>query len=315
MKNIMRYLRDPVWQAVGALLAVIAILITLNTKNDQKAEVIVYAYHKIKFENFQLPSDRVKLVIQGTKEEISRAVVDYFIIINKSNKAIVASEIIESFNITATNKTERILLVSSCDFSSVSNSEQSKAPYVNLTWQKKNSAWVAIPALLNSDDRVCVTVISEEALPTTGTDLPAIERLKWGGRVVNTNIKIYKSTEEYNLSIEKNWKQALKTEIYLSGYAAYWFAIFQIILFLLTLGLALRSNWLTNNSKKNTLKLCILVLICTATAEIFTDIFVNLNLFNLHEFVWAFLLVHFLFILYFLMKKKIANKANIVTIE
>lgn len=307
---MLKYLRDPIWQSIGVILALIVTFLTLNIKSDQKSELVIYPYSKIKFEDFRLPSDQVKLVIQGTKEEIKRAVVDYFIIQNTSNKPILAKDFIENITLSPGIKTERIFLVSSCNTSDIKNDNNNEdKTFISLTWQKKGQTWVTFPTLLNPNDKVCVSVISQEINLENNKSSSIDGRLIWNARIINFQIKNYNLYEEYLKNIDRDWKNYFQTNIFLYGFSAYWFVLFQISLLLITLNFSYKANWL--NSENNKFKLIFITLMSTALAEVFTDIFVNLNISNLHDVSYFLIIFYVLFLIYLKIKYK-KNKTLLI---
>ena len=73
-------------------IGIIAIFVSVSGSPPSGGELAVVHFQKVKFGDYLLPVDRVKLLVQGSKQEFNEAVVDYFIINNKTSKAILASD-------------------------------------------------------------------------------------------------------------------------------------------------------------------------------------------------------------------------------
>lgn len=292
MNKLIAYLRDPIWQAIGVAIAIFTIVLTTNNAKEN-SDLTVYHYHSLKFEDYQLPTDQIRLVLSGTSEDINAAIVDYFVVKNSSKKPIVAADFALPISISAGPKTEKIYLsTSSCGKSGTDGIYQpTTATSVVLNWFKDGEYWRVQPTLINPNEYACVTVISK-ARDKNEKLAPVKDRFVWNARIVNVALKAYDSQEAYAKTLEKSWTQALETTVSLSGFAAYWFVIFQVTAFYLTITLAVQANVVNTMSQKGLLWITGIVLLCTGTAEVLTDIFINLNILNLHFAVWLFLAAH-----------------------
>lgn len=310
MKTLFVFLRDPIWQAIGVAIAIFALVLTTNNAKET-SDLSVYHYHSVKFEDYQLPTDQIRLTLSGTNEDINAAVVDYFVIKNSSKKPILAGDFTLPISIGAGPKTEKIYFsTSSCGKSGVDGIYQpTTTTSVVLNWFKDGEHWRVQPTLLNSNEYACVTVISKAKNTAEKLASPK-ERFVWSARIVNVSLKVYASQEAYAKTVEKSWTQALETVVSLSGFAAYWFVIFQMTAFYLTITLAVQARVIDVVSQKGIIWITGIVLLCTGTAEVLTDIFINLNLFNLHFAVWLFLATHgFCVLVLFFKARAEKNKA------
>jgi hypothetical protein len=301
MSSILRTLRDPIWQAIGALIGIIAIFVSVSGSPPSGGELAVVHFQKVKFGDYLLPVDRVKLLVQGSKQEFNEAVVDYFIINNKTSKAILASDYTVPLEVKKGPNTKRLLAVESCTkplaqkCSADGTSTPSGASYVAFDWVAKGEKWVATPSLLNPGDQSCVVVISEDSgKPTTKTT----DRLEWETRVTSVQFRVYGSPADFATNQTKSWKDYVETSVIFSGTAAYWFLLLQGTLFVVTAFLGARSSWISSLSLRDLVRLVFIVVVSTTTSEILIDIFVNHRGDNLHPIVYPLVVLHVTFICY-----------------
>lgn len=301
MSSVLRVLRDPVWQAIGALIGVIAIFVAISTAPPSGGELAVVHLQKIKFSEYMLPADRIKLLVQGSKQELNDAAVDYFIIQNLTTKPILAADFTKPLEVQKGPNTKRILVVESCSKSLAQKcspdgaSTPSGATYVAFDWAAKGDKWVATPGLLNAGDQSCVVVISEDAgKPTSKTS----DRLVWETRIASVQFKAYGSQADFAANQTKRWVDYVTTTVELTGLGAYWFVLLQCTLFVITAYLGARSGWVSGLSSRDLIRLMFVMILATTTSEILIDIFVNRRGDGLHPISWPLIVLHGVFVGY-----------------
>jgi hypothetical protein len=308
IERILNFIRDPLWQFIGVFVAVLIYFLSPGNSKDG-AELSIYHTQKFKFEDYYLPTDKVKLTLIATKEEIDRATVDYFTIHNKSSKSISVADFISPLTVSPGLQTKRIFSISSCAIPTKSSQYlPNSGTALALNWTSIKNEWVAAPALLNSGDYSCVVIISE-ALPASLPIAKPIERFGWSGRILNVQIKNYDSTEDYIKNLDRKWMDQLATEVSLKGFSAYWFVVFQIFLFVFTVNVGLKGGWLASGTSISVAKLVCIVVLSTGSAEVLTDIFINLNIFNLHPIAYVFIFVHIFIVFYVIRLSKLGLKS------
>lgn len=317
MTLILKLLRDPVWQAIGALIGVIAIFVSLSTTPvaTGSGELAVAHFRQESFNQYWLPNDRVKLNIKGSAKELNNAVVDYFLVINKTGRSIVATDFVSAISVEKGKGTKSLLAVESCSkplaqqCSPDGASTGAGTAYVSFEWAKKDTKWEAAPVLLNAGDASCVAVISESsgAQPSKIT-----ERFEWSARVTNAHFRVYGSEAESKASKPNPLVEFLGTSVQLNGFAAYWFVFLQAALFVVTAFLSAQSGWITRLSFAHLFRLLLVVVLSTATSEILIDIFINNRRGDaLHPIAWPLIIAHgaFIFYLAFLtLKNRVAQR-------
>jgi hypothetical protein len=168
MATFLKRLRDPVWQAIGVLVAVIAIFLSTSTSVDKDAELSIVHVRKLKFSAYWLPAERVKLLIQGLAQDVENVEVDYFVLINSSQKPILPFDFVSPIEVSKGVGTKQLIVVESCSkrmeqACSVDGSSGGMGgTYVTFNWHASKDKWDATPDLLNPRDESCVLLISEK---------------------------------------------------------------------------------------------------------------------------------------------------------
>lgn len=286
--RFLQVLRDPLWQFVGVLITLGGLWAATASTSKNKAVLSVYHFHQINFEDYRLPTDRIRLVLNGSNEEISRAVVDYYVIINRSDKPILPADVSSPLTISKASNTKKIFLVATCSENPAERTNTGTGTSVAVTWSQSGEKWSAQPSLFNPGDYSCATVISEEG---DTADKAAKNRFKWDGRIVNIQLQTFDSYEEYAATLEQKFTDYIGADINMSGYTPYWFAAVQLLLFFGTMTLARKAAWITSLERIDLLKSAGVVAIATGSAESLTSLF-TLPPSRLHPAVPIFLLLH-----------------------
>lgn len=301
-------LRDPIWQLIGVLVAIVGLWGTTASTSKANAELAIYHYQKINFNEYLLPTDRIRMVLIGSNEELSRAVVDYYVITNRSDKAIVASDFTSPITLLQGSQTKKLFLVATCSTSPGDPKNTGSATRVAINWTQSGEKWAAQPALLNPGDYSCVTVISQEAETSTKATAPH-DRFEWDSRIVNVKLRTFDSTEDYAKTLKYDWSDYLGAEINMSGYTPYWFAVLQLLLFFGTATLARGAGWVSTIAPTDLLKIAGIMLLATGSAESLTSIFTYARLSTLHPAVGLFLILHIVIVLVMNRSAKKRNRA------
>jgi len=302
------FLRDPVWQLIGVLVAIVGLWVTNASSSKANAELSIYHNQKINFEEYRLPSDRIRLVLNGSNQELSRAVVDYYTITNRSDKAIVASDFTSPITLLQGSQTKKLFLVATCSTNPSDPKNTGSRTHVALSWTQSGGKWFAQPALLNPGDYSCVTVISQEAETSTKNTAPQ-DRFVWESRIVNIQLRTFDSVEDYAKTLKYDWSDYLGADINMSGYTPYWFAVLQLLLFIGTATLARGAGWISSFAPTDLLKTAGIMLLATGSAESLTSIFTYTRLSTLHPAVGLFLILHIVIVLAMSRSAKKLNRA------
>lgn len=286
---LLRIFRDPVWQAIGTLIAILAVFVSVQQSPSSRGELSVVHWSRVKFTDYLIPSQRVQLLLQGTKRELDRAVIDYYTVMNTAKRPILPADFTSPIEVVKGLGAKRVFVVDSCATTSSPGPLTQRVTYVALAWAAKGGGWTASPALLNPDEQSCVIIISEPA------DSPVPENansVDWRARVANVQLTVYPSPQEFAKRPSKPWSEYTYIAVLLEGTSVYWFVLLQSVIFVATIVLATRARWVVGGSRSIAIRLLAVMLLSTSTAEILVDIFVNRRGPFLHPIVWPLLLIH-----------------------
>lgn len=295
----LKYLRDPVWQAVGALVAVIALFITVAPTEPAivgDSELSIIHTHGIKFDQFLISSDSIQIIAGKSKQDPANLEIEYFQITNTSSKPIYPTDFAESLSVTNVKGKKPLIAVQSCSSQLAMSGNAACMPnritLVPFAWVEKNGIWSAAPSLMNPKDSSCVLLVS---LKSETQSKGFLERFHWNARIAGFNVRTYESLAEYDLRVTPpNWKKYFWIEVTLGGWGIAWFVVLQITFIALTSYLGLASGWIVGARRRDIIRFITLALFATTTSEILVDIFVNRRPFQeLHAVCVPLLLAHF----------------------
>jgi hypothetical protein len=299
MQRFLILLRDPLWQAIGVFVSVLTLFISSIVTTNEKSELSLIHYQTIDFSEYYLPDAKIKLLIQGTAQNLDAARADYFTVTNLGTVAIQKDDFDVPVTLQAGKATDRILFVESCATpigqSVSSHGSVSRADYVKLNWKENRDGWSADPALMNAGDAACLVVVSIPAV----TASPNPTKFVWNARVRNVPFKAYGSYNEFYSSIKRSWADYVVVGISLDGIAVYWFILLQAVLFGTSFVLATVSNWWSVQHRRTTIRAIVLMLLSTSSAEIMVDVFINRRGAELHPAAFPLLLTHISLLIYF----------------
>lgn len=297
MNRILSIIRDPIWQAVGVLVSVIGIFITLSTPSPSQGELAIVRVETINFGAYLLPDTLLRLNLQKEQQSMEGALVDYYTLINKTQKPIVPSDYIIPLTVAAANE-NRILVVASCAKPNQGSSDLSCTSdlFVSSNWTQQGDSWVQERALLNPGEQFCVIVVRKPGAARGSIGV------SWQSRIVGTRVSTYASQQQYGKSLEMRWYDVVQTSIHLEGFGAYWFALLQVAMFYATAILARQARWQGTRFGSAIWPVVVVMVLSTSTAEILVDIFLNENRSNQSPLIWPLLLAHLLVILYLLVR-------------
>jgi len=76
MTKLLKIVRDPIWQAVGVLVSIVAIFISTSAPTSQNGELAIIKTHSISFADYLLPSKLIKLKLPSESKDMDGATVD-----------------------------------------------------------------------------------------------------------------------------------------------------------------------------------------------------------------------------------------------
>lgn len=274
--TLLRILRDPIWQAVGALVGVLAIFLAFVSRSGP-SELAVFPYQTVPFSGYMLPDDRVKMLIKGLPSDINSLQATYFLIVNDGDKPLRSSDFAAPISIRSGDDKSKIVLLSSCSEKAASqcSASGSSAPvYAPMDWTEAKDGWQATPVLLNPTERVCVVVVSEVGASSSDSE-GVTPPFKWDARIVGWQFVTYSSFGEYTEKLRLKPLDYFSTYVILAGAGVYWFMLLQGVFFLVVAVLAVRSSWVALPRPWSFARLWLVAALSITSAEILVSIFIN----------------------------------------
>lgn len=274
MATLLKYLRDPAWKAIGVLVAVIALFMSASTSAPNRAELSIVHLRNVKFSDYWLPAERVKLLIEGATQDLENVQLDYFLLINSSQRPIVATDITSPIEITKGSGTKQLIVVESCSKQMAQaclpggSSGGVGDPYVAFDWNAAGEGtWIAQPGLLNPREESCVLLISEKS---AGQLEDAGKRFSWGGRIVDVGLKTYASYAQYVDRRTTHLPYYLWVVVLLQGVGIYWFLTLQAVLFAVFVYLGVQAQWISPVPVSHVFRLLLIAFLSITSAEIYS---------------------------------------------
>ena len=255
----MNILRDPAWQFIGIIIALVGLYLTAVTdsKSPDILDIITYSEQKL----FYLPPSmdkKIRIELNNKKLDTQNLRHAYYLIQNTSQKSIKPTDFISSLSITSTEN-EIIAVDSVSDASSIAP-EWSKSG--NNTWQMK-------PALINKDAAFWVTVVFS---PNT-KEKDTAKEIKWRADIIDFKVTNHESVDKY-LESSKWSRNFFSAHFSLDGSAVYLFFTAQLLLFIFLLLIVKNFGPREINPK---LLACLITTLplCTIIAEVSIDSIIN----------------------------------------
>lgn len=294
MKNLLTWLRDPIWSSLGVLVAVIAIFLTFSYSGKDELAVVQYdGFHK--FDEY-FPSSTVKLAIQGEINNLNTLYFSYFYIYNSSKSAIKTQDFTKRVSVQPANKKINIVLVSSCNRDNPPESLKSTSR-PSFEWVKENQTWQMQPELINSEESGCLILIAQTASPEKTSIIS--DDFLWDGRIIGKTLTIYKTFDAFQKSIRTIWDY-FDVVVHFETKGILWFVILQCLFFITSIYISRGLEFEVLPTISLTTKLYFLVFFSITSSEILVSKFVHGM--DQHPVIWPLLGVHGLLICYLLYK-------------
>ena len=281
MKKLVALLRDPVWQGIGVLIAVIAIF--LSSSNSKLNEISIIPNDTFTNLSEYFPDSKIKFMIEGETSNLNNLYYRYFSIYNSSNLSFKADDFKNKISVKSKNPNIEIVLVSQCkNQTTPTEIINTSNPYFN--WTKSGQGWELDPELLNSEEGGCMIMIirnhSEGQVEINESDF------LWNGRVVGTSLKIYSSAQAYSKA-NMRMNDYLQVQVSFGTKGIIWFLVLQCFLFIVPLYITSKLKLSSMSNIKNPY---IFAFLSITTAEILVSKFINGT--EQHPIVWPLLIVH-----------------------
>lgn len=306
MNKILTILRDPIWQFIGASLAVISILIPLLQPDNTTGKLVIAPYSKYGLVSFftasEDPDSNLLVLVGGKQFPSKQLIVNTYYIWNKSKNAITPEDYFEKITITPEEGFEIL---------EVKKVTEKKAK--NDLWKKgANGEFVLKDILLNPKDVIYFQIfmrVIDDKLIKNYRDLDDTKFIEFSGKIKNIDLKTYSTSKEV---FDGESDLETYTDLGLDGIQTVLdgrgiislFTVGAFLIFSQTL-LMQAANLIPKISYKVSLQIILMFILSIITAEITVDSLINKT--DQHPIIYPLLLCHGLFIA-FLIKNAISNK-------
>lgn len=291
MSRLVDRLRDPLWQTLGAIAAILTFYFTLTPFKSTESELaIVPANH---FRQLDKLPEGLEITRDGKGDRIRNLHRAVYMFMNFGEAAIRPDQFLEPIKLEPIEG--RITLVKQCpDRTGYGDRRSMYLWNAPLEVAELDSAWIIKPMLLNRGEIACVEVYVDSVPDDPLREREFIERefIQVTARVINVPVKTYRAVSELPRSTLTADQYAFGILIQMQGLQVYAFIALQAGLFMLTYLLACRAGVLPEPVSKRGLALLPIVLLASASAQDLVAIHAAFELRDLHPAAWATLLAH-----------------------
>ncbi len=287
MKKLVELLRDPIWQGIGVLIAIIAIF--LSTSNSKSNEISIIPHETFKNLAEYFPDSKIKFTIEGETSNLSNLYYRYFSIYNTSNLSFKADDFKKKISVKPKNSNIEIVLVSPC-INQKTPREIANTSNPQFNWSKFGQGWELEPELLNSEEGGCMIMIVRN-LSKDQADINEDDFL-WDGRIVGSSLKTYSSVEAYS-KVNARMTDYLQVEVTFESRGVIWFLVLEFFLFIVPLYIATKLKLKSLSNIKSTY---IFAFLSITTSEILISKFINGV--EQNPVVWPLLIMHLIVFVY-----------------
>ena len=289
-------LRDPIWQAIGAVASIVAVFFTLPSNLFSTGEFLVVRVLNYPPTAF-LPKEDFAVNQRSSGKEVSSLFADYFIVSNNTGRVLQQDQFKQP--ITVTPKSGRILLVRPCE-----EGFRISTGLGVVDWQAPSivtpdgTTWIVNIPLMNRGENACFAVFTQDATISP----PDSQRVDVRARVVDASVFVGQSI--FDRQPTQGFLSAiLGIGVSISGPILYAVFILHGALFVLNYFLAARIGLLTNSRWRSALLLAALSAISLATAEFWLSLR-DVPLATQHPAAWIMLIFQLSFVAYVVFKSR-----------
>lgn len=290
--NLLKLLRDPIWQMLGVIVGLVTLVLTAPQLNISNGELVVLPVRKSPVVDRWMAKDSLKLLIDGSSVDSKSAVATSYLFINESGSPIPSEYFNGPIRIQAARGT-RIVRVDSCatSFGQACTADGTRTAsggaFVDTSWKKDGDSWVAPGPLLNKDDVACVQIVIESIEP--GGNNPKAPKIS--AHIKGVNLRYFATAEEYGES-RKKWHNSLQTSVQLEGYEPHFVALIAAVLMFASARLFVYGFAIPIGSATGASLLVVLMLLCVSTAEILVSLYLKTSISEPHPIVGPLLGIH-----------------------
>lgn len=264
--NVMQKLRDPVWQFVGAVMSLLALIVavwpTLKlTNGDPVITLCQYQQFSI-FSHDPAPPDareRLRVIFRGKEIPVTELTVHHYCLSNRTGRVVDVGDFVQPVSFKSADGVEVIY---------VRSYRQESTSATAADWKHvDNKKWEMAPTVLNVDETLWFQVVFRVPDPIkarNGTDL-----FKWQALFKGALFKVAPP-----VSAESKW---YNLQIRHEGLAVYLFVACGLIFSFAALLLYRQKIGAQTPTHKGVVILVVLSAISWALAEIAVDVIVNRN--------------------------------------
>lgn len=256
-------LRDPIWQALGTIIGVAALVVSTVVAYDIYRRSVQYTdleiVKRVDFDPLRFGKameGRVALLVDGIAAE--SVVVYYYSITNIGQDPVLPDDYISPIQISVDDPWELLTV----------ETESSTPPDLRVEWTRVTTNTFEMESvLLNPNDEIWVLLFMTGPAGIEKTREP-----KWNGRVVNVRSLDVQLPETAK---EKSGLGIFWLGINHYGWSIYWLSLLTLSLFVIAVLLGIRYGRLTRLSASQVALLTVIMVLSFASSEIIVDILVE----------------------------------------
>ncbi|MFZ1546547.1 MAG: hypothetical protein WAT12_05535 [Candidatus Nitrotoga sp.] len=185
--NVSKLLRDPAWQFVGAVISLLALIVTLwptfkLTINEPTVSLCNFQQYPV-FKTDPAPPDvrdRLRLTFRGKEIPVTELSVTQFCLSNHTGKTIESADFIKPLSFKATNGADVIY---------VRNYRQESTTSVAADWHRLDiNSWEMTPTLLNLNETLWIQVVYR--IPEASARKVPTEIFQWQALFKGASFKV-----------------------------------------------------------------------------------------------------------------------------
>lgn len=185
--NISKFLRDPAWQFVGAVISLLALIVTLwptlkLTTNEPTVFLCSYQQFPV-FKTDPAPPevrDRLRLTFRGKEIPVTELSVTQFCLSNHTGKIIESADFVKPLSFKATEGVDVIY---------VRNYRQESTTTVASDWRRLDvKSWEMTPTLLNVNETLWIQIVYR--IPETSAGKASAEIFQWQALFKGASFKV-----------------------------------------------------------------------------------------------------------------------------
>lgn len=258
-------LRDPIWQAVGTIIGIVALIVStavaydIYRKSVQYTDVTVtkfVVFDPLRFSKAM--EGRVALLVDGLTAE--SVLVYYYSISNTGQVSIRPNDYVKPIRISVQDPWALLAV----------ETESTEPPDLQVAWTRVSTQTFEMePVLLNPEDTIWALLFVTGSTETQHEELPEPQ---WTARIANVHSLDVRSPETPK---EQSGLGIFWTGIKHYGWSLYWFAGLAVCLFVVGVLLSVRYGRLSKLSAAQVALLTAIMMLSFSSSEIMVDMLIE----------------------------------------